>query len=554
MYQVGTQVGDVHKQRQGTGYATVLQDTAQTDDYFLKYMGARAAADEAKAAKKQADRDAALGKIMGWKDDYFAGHHQEIADQTRIMQEAGLAALKAGAADPAVGSDAASQAYQRELTKLNQMTTISKQFKEDYARFRQDVDGKAMDFFDTESLTSRDQYYRTKIADVMADPSKIQAPPLKQAKVYASLVEGTNAIASAYNTATADGVPLDEKRAKDIVRETMVDPAKGPGMIESAQRSYEAMPTAMQEEIKLSAQGMGITVPEAVMLRFSKQKFESQAPYNPGEEAIKLSGKLDLSRRGYTGAETFSEGVDEGKSMASAVSLAKAALFAHPDALTSQAERLGIKQGALSYEEFVDKTARAFAKDIYTMKSKDAKSGIISGSGKNPEQQKRAGDWLKVVYGENMVQAQQALDMLRGIDYGQGLTINRAEIVQKGPNDNNRYVTFDLKGDIKSKFTKEELADAFGIDPKAITEKGPAKDLQSGQYEQTIEIRVSPTNANFLQSFYNDAEKNKRVWQGTENLPQYAPAQDAETIMQGRKVDFLFQDQIVPPKTTQYKY
>jgi len=267
-----------------------------------------------------------------------------------------------------------------------------------------------------------------------------------------------------------------------------------------------------------------------------------------------LSVKLDLSTISNTGAETFASGVNKTKSLQSAIALAKAALFAHPDTLTSQADRLGVKQGALSYEEFVDKTARAYAKDIYAMKAKDARSGILSGSGKNPEQQKRAGDWLKVVYGENMVQAQQALDLLRGIDYGQGLTIDRAEIVQKGPNDNNRYVTFDLKGDIKSKFTKEELADAFGIDPKAITEKGPAKDLQSGQYEQTIEVRVSPTNANFLQSFYNDAEKSKRVWQGVENLPQYVPAQDVETILQGRKVDIMFPDQVQKPKITTYKY
>jgi len=553
MYQVGTQVGDVHQQRQGTGKATVLQDTEQADDYFLKYMGARAAADEAKAAKKEAERAAALGKIMSFQPDYFAGHHQEIAEQTRIMQEAGLAAMNAGVADPAVGSDAASQAYQRELTKLNQMSTISKQFKDAYTKFKQDVDGKAMDYFDTDSLAAGDQYFRTKIADVMADPSKIQSPPLKQAKVYASLIEGTNAIAAAYNTATADGVPLDEKRAKDIVRETMVDPAKGPGMIESAQRSYEAMPAAMQEEIKLSAQGMGITVPEAVMLRFSKQKFESQAPYNPGEEAIKLSGKLDLSTSGYTGAETFSEGVNAEKSLQSATALAKAALFAHPDALTSQAERLGVKQGALSYEEFVDKTARAFAKDIYAMKAKDTKSGILSGSGKNPEKEKRADDWLQTLFGPDNTKAQQAADVLRGIDFGQGLTLDRAYVIDDKGLLNGKIVRFALKGDIKAKLSKKEIADVFGA-PESAVKEGPTVNLESGQVEQEFTIPLTPRNSQFLRTFYDDAEKSKRSWQGADALPTYAPPATVEDIYSGQGFSTQFPNQTTPAKTTTYKY
>jgi len=530
-------------------------------------MGARAAADEAKAAKKQAERDAALGKIMGYKDDYFAGHHKEIAEQTRIMQEAGLAAMNAGAADPAVGADALSQAYQKELTKLNQMSTISKQFKSAYEKFKQDVDGKGYDFFDTESLQAGDQYFRTKIADVMADPTKIQSPPLRQAKVYASLVDNTNAIAAAYNTAVADGAPLNEKMALDIVRETMVDPQKGPGNIEAGQRAYDVMPSSMQEEIKMSAQKLGVTIPEAVQYRFGRQKFESQAPYNAAQEAMKFAKEFEISTSSRTGAEEFYRGPNKDASLASGKTKAKVFLFAHPDALTAQADRLGIKQGALSYEEFVDQTARKLAEEAYAIQPKKTESGIVSGSGKNPEQQKRADDWLQKVYGTDLTQAQQALDIARGVDFGQGLTVDRIEIFDNGGIKANfpevypeiglesgpkKYIRFALKGDVKSRLTKKEIADAIGV-PVSNVKEAPDVNLESGQVEMQYFMPLTPETSQFIKTFYNDAEKAGRRWEGAGSLPQYGAPASVEDVLQAAPTPFGF-NQPQPAKTTTYNY
>ncbi len=71
MYQVGTNIGNVHPPlRQGEGFATVVKDD-KTDDYAVKYAQLRKAAKDKDLADRAAKRSDALKKLQAATPDFF---------------------------------------------------------------------------------------------------------------------------------------------------------------------------------------------------------------------------------------------------------------------------------------------------------------------------------------------------------------------------------------------------------------------------------------------------------------------------------------------------
>ena len=556
MYQVGTQAGVVNKQRQGTGLATVLQDTEQADDYFMKYMGARAEAAQKKAADKEVAKNAALGKIMAVNPDFFYKHQKEMADQVAKTQQLGVAAMQSGAADPAVGADPASQEYQKELNRLNQMSQVSVQVRDQFKAFQQDVQAKGADYFDPETIVSWDGYANTSLSERMENP--LSPPVVKQRQPYKDALVMAGTLAETISKGVQDGAQVDPATMRRTVREFFSDAKDGAVNTKSAAETYSNLPDARKQELADRAVQHGISAPEQMMFEMVDAQIKDPNPYNPAEALA--NAKLDVSEFARTGAETFESGTSESKTRPAALSEANRLMNEKPDAFPAWARYYGMEQGkGQSEKEFRTEVQRKLATDLWDRAKKEYRSGVVSGSGSSPEQKKRTDDWLETIYGQDMTAAQQAIDMLRGVDYGQGFTIDNAQVISdvitttKGPMGalNGKIVRLEIASDVKAKFSKDDIAMAMGVNPAEVN-VGKEVRLESGQVVRDVTITLRPENAGYLKTLYEDSEKKGRRWDKSA-MPTYGTPATVEEALGSQTPAVKFGSQ-QPKSTPKYNY
>ena len=526
----------------------MLQDTEQADDYFLKYMGARAAAADAKAKEKEAAKNAALGKIMNVNPEYFYKHQKEIADQVARTQELGVLAMQNGASDPAMGADQYSQEYQRELNKLNQMSRVSTQVRDQFKAFQQDVQAKGADYFDPESITSWDAYANTPLSGFMENP--LSPPIVKQRQPYKDSLVMAGTLAETITKGVQDGAQVDPATMRRTVREFFSDAKDGAVNTKSAAETYNNLPDARKQELADRAIQYGISAPEQMMFEMVDAQIKDPNPYNPAEALSKA--KFEVSEYDVRGAETFSAGVSKERSMPAAMSEANRLLNEKPDAFPAWARYYNLEQGNMTEKDFREKVQREIASDLWKRAPKDTKSGVTPGSGKNPEQKKRTDDWLETIYGQDPTSAQQAIDLLRGVDYGQGFTIDNAQVIDDLGLMNGKIVRLGIASDVKAKFSKDDIAMAMGVSANEV-KVGKEVQLESGQVIRDVTITLRPENAGYLKTLYEDSEKKGRRWDKTA-MPSYGPPASVEDALDNQPFSTQFNGGQTKNTTPTYKY
>lgn len=493
----------------------MLQDTEQADDYFLKYMGARAAAADAKAKEKEAAKNAALGKIMAVNPDFFYKHQKEIADQVAKTQQIGVMAMQNGASDPAMGADQYSQEYQRELNKLNQMSKFSKQIEAQFVE-RSKLIADNPDEYEAESIIGLNDYSDVSLADHMDKP--LSPPTLKKRQPYADVMVMAGSIAEVMNKGKADGAQIDEASGRQLVREFLANPKDRENNLKSLTQAFSNLSDKEQADYTARSVNYGISGPELFLFELSKKSVPGQAPYNPAEAIQKSNFQRSYIKN--AGAETYSTTVDQPATLAGALVLADSYMKETNDAFPQWMKYYNIDPAGKNEKELREETRQRIAKDLIAKDPKKTDFGIVSGSGNNPEQQKRATDWITKVYGDNGTTSQQALDVLRGTKIGNNLDVERAyflPITNPLTGEMRRYVAIDATGPMVQKLTKSEIANMMGIPADQIKDVGST--LEQGQSRKRITLELTPQNAQFLQTLYIDADAKGQKWQGEEQLP-----------------------------------
>jgi hypothetical protein len=510
---VGTDQGYVHRQRQGTGKATVLTG-GNTDDYFAKYSMLMGAERQKKLAEREATKSAALKKLNDYNPDFFYKHKDEIAKAQNEMKDLALAAMKGGALDPYTSTDPASVAFQRKYEEVDRMSKVSTQVKDQYKAYQQDIQGKGADHFDVSTIGEADGYFFGRsLGDHLTNPTG--QPLVRQRKPYQNTVDQASAVAAKIN-GSLNGNPYDPAKGREVIRAMFVDPETGKQTAEAHVQALAALSEGERKEIEKQAQNFGISPPEMLAVRNAEAFITSPKPFEVEESLKRGLANFDVSTSTYGDHKGRGTSVKEKTTMQSAMKAAYSELRSDPRALNEWARFFNLKQDANETEtEFFAEVQRAAAKHMYDLKDKDTGYVASNEGGKEKEVEVSSDLWLQDLKSGKYELAQEAAGVIRGLKFLGNLEVSDATVVAStgtaGPlsgkprlDQGADRLAIKLKTPMATRLTEEEVATQIGVPA------GEGKfELQQGQGETTVILKLDKLepNDNMFKSMYKQSVK-----------------------------------------------
>lgn len=216
MYQVGTGAGDVHKQKQGTGLGTVLTPGKEIQYAYLLNQDR-----EKKLGERKAAKDAALAKINAG-NDYWYKHEAELGSRVTGLREKGAQLISSGIADPFSSQDPRAIEFRKEYDTVAQMTTASKQLKDQYTAYKQDIDKAGPDDYDDDTVILIDKYYDTPLSEIVK--SGLTPPHLIKKRPYTDAFAFMGKNMEEWSKSWNGSIP-DDNKVNDFVNALVTDPA-----------------------------------------------------------------------------------------------------------------------------------------------------------------------------------------------------------------------------------------------------------------------------------------------------------------------------------------
>lgn len=518
MYQVGTDIGNANKQRQGTGLATVLQG-GNADDNFLKYASMRSAQREEQLAKREAQRAASLKKLTDMNPDFFYRHQQEKMEMLNNAQRLGIEAMQAGIDNPWESADPRAIAFQKAATELQNAAQVSEQIGNQYKAFQQDVQAKGANYFDPRSLSGMEQYFDRPLSEHRQNPSGV--PLVTQRQPLANLTDFASALAGKIN-GTLNGTAYDPAAGRQAVREAFLNPDPNNNLAESATLALANYSPSERAEIEKKARDFGISAPEMLAAQMVDQFALKQKPFNVNDALAAADNAFDVTYSKYEGTDTFSKTPDKKTTMQGAMSAARSALRGDPRALNEFAAMYGLKHDPNETEvEFFDEVQRTLAADLYARKKKDRESGVFRDKADDQKLELSTDRWLRDMKSGDFAIAQNASGVLQNLDYLGNLKVKDARVQNKNIMSKEgeapvNLLVLDLETPTQVKMTKQDVMDATGANEDDF-------EITSGSAGTTVTFDLSKMEPNnqLLRSMYQRSAKKQGVLYGeTFQVPQ----------------------------------
>lgn len=522
MYQVGTNIGNVHPPlRQGEGLATVVKDD-KTDDYAVKYAQLRRAAKDKDLADRTAKRTEALKKMQTATPDFFYAHQKEVGAAYDDMMAKGLAALKSGSNDPFNGTSDADIEFQKAAAKVGQMSKFSTQIRDQYKAFQQDIQAKGPDFFDPGTITqSQDYFFGKSLADHMDNPTT--APTVQQRKPLQNSIELAAGWAGKLQSGAAKGGAVDPNTAREVVRSAFRDPESGQGIMSTFSLALKGYTEEERAALEAEALQNGLSAPEMYALKTTQAFLKSPEAYSVND-ALKAGDQLFTpTTTEWRGSESFSKRVDPAKSLQSANSVARGILHDDPRALQAFASLYKLKHDPSETEaEFFQEVQAALAQDLYTRAPKDKMAGQSSEGKGNKDLELSTERWLQDMKSGKREFAQEAAGVLSGMKFYGNLFVEKAETIpgsaiewpdeivsNLAPGERERadYLRLRLKTPVGTQISKQEVVNQMG---QEMEDKIEVIEKQ-GESEVFINLdKLEPTDQ-FLRTLYQTSHKQSGV-------------------------------------------
>lgn len=522
---VGTNVGSVHKQRQGTGLATVLKGDMAVED-FIRLDNAGDNARQAAAQARRAAADAAMKDIKDFNPERWLRHDREIKDGLNQWIDEGARLLQSGV-NPSASLDPKSVEWRKRKAMLEQTAKSSMQMKDMFEKTRAKLDGSEPDKYDQATILKMKEYFETPLDKITKEgilpPPMIQAKPgLNLQKTWAGLTKDL------YDRNGSK--PLDEAGKWDFVTASM---SNDPEVIEATESYLFNLPQAEQDRYKQRAQQTGKSVMELVNYDFLER-------YSPGKEPF------DLNKYIQTGADSidvpyaewrtpFKSGLAPDKKELGKIAATKAqTMLVNPEALYGYQSLLPMNDG----ESEGDYRARATAdltKRLQDLKATKTASGVTA-EGQGEADIAASGEkWLQHLKSGSRDLEERASNFLfdaRGVLGNMNVTAAAVDPELKYDDQAKKALptlVMTVEGAPSLKEVKEGLRTNMGL---------PAETVDGAEYETvgtktTIRIPISDNTENALLRIHDKAYKtggrpydpDPLQWSADELLKQNAPAQ-----------------------------
>lgn len=385
---LGSSAGTVHKQRQGTGKATILQsDNLALKDFLMQDAADKKAKGEVAAAKQKAVGDA-MKAITDFNPERWLRHEQEIKDRMNQWVSTGSQLLQQGV-NPNSSLDERSTAWRKQKAEIEAMAKASMQMKDMFTATRAKIDGSEPDKYDSDTLINMKSYFETPLEKIVTEG--ILPPPMLQRKPGLNLQKTWAGLTNDLYDRNGKK-PLDESGKWDFVRASM---ANDPEMNESTMSYFSNLPAVEQQRYQDRAKTTGRSVNELVNYDFMERYSPAKEPFNLDAWIQKGVDAIDVPYAEYSDPNKFSKFVDSKEFKRIADQKAQT-LLVDPDGLYEYQKLFPMKSG----ESEGDYRARAVAdlsKRMRDMKATSTKSGLTDKGGEGKDIAVSAEKWLSHV-------------------------------------------------------------------------------------------------------------------------------------------------------------
>jgi hypothetical protein len=520
---LGSNIGSVHKQRQGTGYATILQsDNLALKDFLLQDDREQAAKAAAGAAKAKAAQDAMKG-LTDFNPERWLKHDKAIQSRMDEWVSKGAQIISAGG-NPNNGMDPASIEWRRNKAEIEAASKASMQMKDMYTATRGKIDGSENDKYDPESLMQMQQYFDLPIDRVVKEG--ILPPPLLQAKPSLNLQKTWTSLSKDLYDAKKDK-PITDTEKWDFVRASM---ANDPGVSEAAASYLHNLPKAERDRYAEMEKKTGRSQIELV-------NYDFMTRYEPGKEPFDLNtyiqkgvDAIDVPYAEYTTPDKFGKYVKKDEFKKSATEKAQL-MLTDPQATVEYQKILPMNPGETE-GVYRARAVADLSKRMMDMKAKDTRSGITDKGEGAKKQQVSAEEWLRdIKSGDKDKQARSANFLFESKGVLGNMNITQAEVLDDfatqtlnaaddAPMAGTKYLRLTLEGAPSLQKIEEQVVEA-GYSKKDIK-------FETMGTNSTLILPVNDNTENALLRLHDKAYKTgERAYDPT---PQ---TWSADTILKG---------------------
>lgn len=409
---IGSNQGSVHRQRQGTGLATVLQgnEAQQVGNFILKDKGMQ-------QLRRQAARNAAK-ELTHPEADYWSKHHKFLSDKYDELENMGVDIISKGGVDnPYQSNDPASQLYRKEARRIENLSRLSKEMQSHHEKTTAKINEKGIDHFTPEALVELNKYYNMDPNEVLE--KGILPPLLEDAKPLKNGMKFWQGLMKEFEE------PLPDKNLRELVKTSLAEPDS------DLQRTYASKLKMLSPEgrKRIENQTLDTNLSMVEQLAFNDAaKFQPQATPIDRDEIINgwvgdIQGSLD--EFGITDETGLSKSGTVRKNINSKIeNRVKDGLLSNPKVMQMDIEAGLYEEGA------TDKETLANAMEYYTpysrqrlaLKYKEDRN--VSQYGKmTPDQKVKRVQWLEHMKSKDNTLVSNAAKYLIGMETENGLAV-----------------------------------------------------------------------------------------------------------------------------------
>ena len=382
---VGSSQGSVHRQRQGTGLATILSGDLAVKDFLAQDDLEAKTRMSGLAARQKAAQDAA-DNIAKFNPERWLRHEREIKDGMNAWVDQGAKLMRQGK-NPWSSTDDESVAWRKQQATLDAKAKASMQMKEMFEATRSKIDGSEPTKYDPASLQAMRDYFETPLDQIIS--GAVLPPALLQARPSMDLQKTWAGLAKDLYDRNGDK-PLDEAGKWDFVTASI---GNDPQLLEAAGSYMANLPAGEQERYKQRSQQTGKSIMELVNRDFLDRYSPGKEPFDLNKYIQQGADSIDVPYSSWRNPETFGKSVDK-KELAGIARTKAQTMLTNPDALIGYQSLLPMKDGETE-GEYRARAVPDLAKRLQNMKATSTESGLTDKGGEGRDIQVSGEMWLR---------------------------------------------------------------------------------------------------------------------------------------------------------------
>jgi len=294
---VGSNQGQVHSERQGTGLATVLQgDRAYIEGQ--QNLGQYALDKKAKQTELKTRRDAAWKALNDFHPEYWDKDNVAVQSELdALVDEGGRLIAQSKTGDPFTDVTPEALAFQKKFNIVRGLAQKSKQAMAEDIAIRAELRGKNVEDYNAQDLAAYKSWLETPIAE------RGQAPIIGKAAPLVDLFTTSGSLAKVLGDQYVDA-QVPNNVLIDAVVDQMRNPKFAADMAKSAAQAMASMSETELRAVKESAELNAIDPASQAYADMTRRRMKAQKPFE-------LVSFFDDVAKGLE-VESFKQGGQEG--------------------------------------------------------------------------------------------------------------------------------------------------------------------------------------------------------------------------------------------------